>query len=809
MTTGPATFGAQLRRHRLAAGLTQEELAERAGLSARGIQDLERGARRLPHPETVRRLTAALGQLDGEPRATLAPTPPRPSLPATLTSFVGRKRAITELGSLLRVRRLVTLTGPGGIGKTRLALEVTSRLAARHEERVWLADLSPLVDGQLVVHAVATALGVREQPFRTLVETVCEVIADRPAVLVLDNCEHLLDGAVALVDTLIRRCPELRVLCTSREPLRISGEVAWRVPPLSTDEATKLFLERAETAGGTLPATESGTQAIADICQRLEGVPLAIELAAVRTAMFSAEQIVPLLDDAFRLLHTGPRTAPARHRGLRATIRWSYDLLTAAERVLLERLSVFAGGWTLQAAEAVAQVRPGLGDAPAPDADADADPDALDGFDILDLLGRLVDRSLVIAERMLDGIVRYRLQEVLRQFSHEQLQARGETDAVQARHANYFMHVLRESERRGLSAERRAVLDRIEVDLDNLRAARRWFVARGNGKAAQRFESGLYRLLMYRGHASEGRQSLLTALALPGGSNNTRAKALQCLSALAFTQADYADSAEYGTAGLALHRQIDDPIGLTYAFLTLGMTASVRGEFTTGESLLCEGRQASRRTANKSLVALSLALSANMEYLRGRFDAARQYAHQAIEASQTTGFGSPTCMALVTLGNLSHHAGDAASASELLSAGLTQAEDLAETYLIIRAAISLALLSADQGDVHGARALLDESLGRAVHLGNRHHVAQVLEGVAAFAASQRRDGAALRFASAASVIRRSVGAPRSPTEEQLLDARLAPARHALGAAPAAAASAEATRWPIDQAVARARAFLNR
>jgi predicted ATPase/DNA-binding XRE family transcriptional regulator len=780
MTIESASFGSQLRRQRLAAGLTQEELAERAGLSARGIQDLERGARRAPHPETVRRLTAALGRLDDAP-----PTPP--SIPSVPTSFVGRERAVADLGSMLLTSRLITLTGTGGIGKTRLALEVASTVAPRYEGAVWMVDLSPVVDGELVVHSVASTIGLREQPVRTLIETVCEFISGRSVLLVLDNCEHLLEACVALIDTLIRRCPGVRVLATSREPLRATGEVVWRVPSLGMAAAKELFLERARTAGAA-PPTERGALAIGDLCHRLEGVPLAIELAAVRNVMFSVEQLVSLLDDAFRLLTTGTRSAPLRHRTLRATIEWSYNLLTPAEQVLLERLSVFVGGWTLAAAESVCRLD-------------------RDDWDVLDLLGRLVDRSLVIAEPAKDGTLRYRLQEVLRQFTHERLEARPDANEVRSRHASYFMHVVRESERRSLTGERRVLLDRIELEMDNLRAARRWFVGRRDGKAAQRFGAGLYRLLMYRGHATEGRQSLVNALALPGGSSNTRAKAMQCLAALAFTQADYADAAEYGAAGLALHRQIDEPHGLTYAFIGLGMTATVRGSYALGSSLLAEARQASRRTVGTLLVPLALAISAHVEYLRGEYDVARQFAQQAIETGKVTGFTSQTCMAMVTLGNLSYLAGDCPTAAELLGAGLTEAEDLAETYLILRAAIPLALLSADQGDEHGARRLLDDGLNRALQLGNHYHVAQVLEGVAAFAAAQQRDQEALRLAAAGSVIRAAIGAPLSPTEQRMLAIRLDPVRSALGEATVAAVSAEANTWPIDLASARARAIL--
>jgi len=705
-----------------------------------------------------------------------------------MSTFVGREREVAAVGELVRTRRLVTLTGTGGIGKSRLGLEVTSRSVPRYDGRAWIVDLSPLVDGDLVVAAVATALGLREQPVRGLLDTVCEFVGERAALLVLDNCEHVLDASVTLVEALLKRCPKIRVLATSREALRAADETVWHVPPLSSVEATALFLDRASMAGAASPTSDAAAAtaaAVRELSQRLEGLPLAIELAAVQTRTLSIDQILDRLGDALRLLTTKDDVAPARQQTLHATIAWSYDLLTPAEQRLLEDVSVFIGGWTAASAQAI----------------------STEARDTKELLERLVERSLIVAEPAVNGETRYRLQDVVRQFSQERLHARGDAPAVRARHAQYFMQLVRDTEARGLSAERPALLDRLELELDNLRAARHWFVASADGKAAQRFEAGLYRLLMYRGHATEGRQSLVAALSLPGGSISTRAKALQCVSALAFTQADYADAAEYGMAGLVLHRETNEPIGLTYAFSTLGMTAAVRGDFDASDTLLEAARQASQVSGSTSLVALSLALSAYVAYLRGQNDTAREFAHGAIEAGDAMGFAPPSSMAIVTLGSIKYDTGDCDAAADLLRAGLERAEELGETYLSVRASIGLALLSADRADVRAARDLLDDGLGRALALGNRHHVAQALEGVAAFAASLRRGKAALRFAAAASSIRTTVGAPLSPTERRMLETRLGPIRHALGAAQSASAHAEGGGWSLEKAASEARTFL--
>jgi predicted ATPase/DNA-binding XRE family transcriptional regulator len=600
MATEAAAFGATLRRHRIAAGLTQEELAERAGLSARGIQDLERGARRSPHAATVRRLSEALGQVDLDGLAGPEPPPAigrASSLPIALSSVVGREHDLREVIARLRRARLVTLTGPGGIGKTRLSLEVATALAPDYEDGVWLAELASLADGQLVVPCVAAALGIREQFLRPLVDTLCDALVERSLLLVLDNCEHVLEDSVALLDRLLRSSPTLRVLATSREPLRVEGEAIWRVPPLRVPDldghvtretlidhgATRLFLYRAQSLVPSLTLDRSAQRAVAVVCRRLDGVPLAIELAAARTQMFSIEHIAQRLDDAFRLLSNGSRTAPARHRTLRAAIDWSYRLLSETEKLLLERVSIFAGGFSLDAVETVTAGG------------------ALASADILEVLGCLVDKSLVIAEPSADGTIRYRLQEVLHQFGHERLAERTlpERDALHERHARYFLNLVELAEPRALGDQRRVWLDRLELELDNFRAARRWFVGRADAEAAQGLCACLYRLLVYRGHASEGRASLLEALSLNGGAPATRAKALHFLGSLAWTQADYTAAASYQHEALAVRRQIGDRTGLAWSLAALGIVATMHNEFDDGKALLeeaCQGQPTHRRS---------------------------------------------------------------------------------------------------------------------------------------------------------------------------------------------------------------------
>ncbi|HWE64519.1 MAG TPA: helix-turn-helix domain-containing protein, partial [Chloroflexota bacterium] len=483
----PPAFKDLLRRSRLEAGLSQEALAERAGLSVRAISDLERGVKRWPRPETLQLLAVALN-LTPEDRTALASAGRRPSspristesrqphpapppvptsnLPVQLTSFIGREREQTEVRTLLETHHLVTIAGPGGAGKTRLALQVAGDLVSAYPDGVWLVELAQLSNPTLVPQEVASVLGLREQPDRALSVTIAEYLKSRQALLVLDNCEHLISACLELVAVLLGSCPQLRVLVTSREGLRVPGETIYQVPSLSLPdpgraytpeqllafEAIQLFMERVRERRFDFALTAANASAVAQICCRLDGIPLAIELAAARIGVLSAEDIAERLADAFRLLASGPRTAPPRHQTLRAALDWSHTLLGEQEQALLRRLSVF-GGWTLDAAEAVC-----AGDLTSPrrfasilTADRDPSPDQASQTElldrthrlpprhaggvgeerphfpvvareeILDLLDTLVNKSLVLMQDV-GRPAWYRLLETVRQYERERLE---------------------------------------------------------------------------------------------------------------------------------------------------------------------------------------------------------------------------------------------------------------------------------------------------------------------------------------------------------------------------------------------------
>jgi predicted ATPase/transcriptional regulator with XRE-family HTH domain len=458
LTPEPERFGDVLRNYRRAAGLTQEELAERAGISPRSISGLERGEGATPRRDTVSQLVQALSLNGAEraefqalvarrrpvgPRLISAPLTPgvdhsdaasRHNLPRSLNSFVGREAEMRELGSILTTAPLVTLVGAGGVGKTRLARELARLHAANYVDGAWLVELAELTDPSLITEAVASALGL--PPAREVVRrpgeqvsTLTQYLRDKHMLLVFDNCEHLVGACAELLSSLLRMCPQLHILATSREPLVISGEIIWLLRPFQLPDpkvplsagqlnqlaAVRLFVERARAVNSSIDLTDDNAAAVARVCVAVDGIPLAIELAAARTRVVTVEQLSDILEHDVHILGGPSRGSAPRHRTIRATIDWSHDLLGEREQILLRRLSVLAGPWTLETAEEVC-----TGGTIARE-------------DVLDLLAQLVDKSMVLVDAR-DVVARYRLLEPVRQYALERLEAAGEATQYQARH---------------------------------------------------------------------------------------------------------------------------------------------------------------------------------------------------------------------------------------------------------------------------------------------------------------------------------------------------------------------------------------
>jgi predicted ATPase/DNA-binding SARP family transcriptional activator len=715
-----------------------------------------------------------------------APPAPAPAAPPRqLTSFVGRARELAEVAGLLQSAPLVTLTGPGGVGKTRLALEVAGRAAGAWPDGVGFVDLAPVGDPGLVPQAVAAALGLREMPGRSLLDTLAGALGPRRVLLLLDNCEHLVEACAWLADALLRAGPGVRVLATSREPLGVAGEATYRVPSLAVPdadhplppaqlaqgEAVRLFAARAAAVRPGFAVTGRNAAPVAAVCRCLDGLPLALELAAAQVRALSVAQLATRLDDRFRLLTGGPRPAPARHRTLRAAIDWSYDRLTPVEQTLFARLSVFVGGFALEAAEAVgADDAPGLLGASA---STGASGCALEARDVLELLTRLADTSLVTATPVDDaeGAVRYRLLETLRQYAAERLRAAGDAAAARDRHAAHF---LARTEALGGRVERAAMRLTAEEfrwfagEHDNLRAALAWLRDRGDAERALRLGAALGRVWFHLGHLSEGRAWLRELLALPGAAAppappDLRAWALDTAASLARRQGDYAAARALHEEALALVRAAGDRPAEVWSLDRLAVVAAVAGDAATARARVGEMLAAAEALGDPAWRAEGDFVLGLVAVLCHEYPAARAHLEAALAVWRPAG------------------------------------HRLRSGYVLA----SLATAALGLGDRAAARAHLAEALGTARAFGDQTLTAWSFELLARAAAAAGQPGRAARLAGAAAALRARMSAPMSEDEAASLEGDLARVQRALGPERYRAARAAGAALTPEEAVAEA------
>ena len=623
----------------------------------------------------------------GEPGTLLAfpsarrPERPTDNLPREFSSFVGREREVSELKKLLVERRLLTLSGPGGAGKTRLALAVAQDLVENFEDGVWWVELSSTSDPDLVPRAVASALGMREMPDLPLTEVLARNLKAREALLILDNCEHLIEACARLADNLLRTCPNLHILATSREPLRISGEASWSVPGLSLPdpgslppaeltnfEAVRLFVERAREAHSGFALTEQNAPALARLSRKLDGIPLPIELAAARIRVLTVEQILERLEDPLALLTSGRRAAAPRHQTLRATLQWSYELLSHHERVLLDRLSVFAGGWTLGAAEAV-----GTGG-------------RVMAEEVLDLLSRLVEKSLVVVEDSpVDvGALRYGMLEPIRQFGREKLEESGEAPEARLKHAEHFMAFAEMVEPELLGRNQELWLQRLRVEFGNFRAALSWslqpdeHLRQRADELRLRLVAALWRFWDVEGF-EEGKQWLQTALESdPGGFPAVRAKALGGLGFILLFQQDYGPAIAALEEAVALYKELGDRSGAAFALASLGWAVlhgfyreRIPAFLRESEALIEEGLEGPPRAY------LGIVLAAATVW-EGDLDLATARIEEAIAMCRELGNLREAGMAIFNLGGIELKRGDTKKAAKVLEEGARIARQLGD-----------------------------------------------------------------------------------------------------------------------------------
>ena len=612
------------------------------------LRDLGRvRLRDLSSPEHVYQLVHPQLRVDFPPLRSLEATPN--NLAQQLNSFIGREREAAEVKALLESNRLVTLLGMGGIGKSRLSVQLGAEVMDGFSDGVWLIELAPLSDPQLVAQAVASVLGVKEEAGRPVIEALLKFARDRQVLIILDNCEHVVHACAELVKQLLQAGPSVKVLASSRDPLQIAGETAYHVPTLSAPdpskktslaeltrhEAVRLFIDRATASQPAFRVTEKNAAAVADICHRLDGIPLAIELAAARTRALSVEAIAARLNDRFRLLVTGDKTVLPRQRTLRALIDWSYDLLPPAERLLFQRLSVFAGGWTLEAADAV-----GAGG-------------GVEQPEVLDLLARLVEKSLVVMELSAE---RYRMLDTVRQYAQERMAETADVAGTCNRHLDFYL-ALAETARPELAGpEQGPWLSRLDLERENFLSAHAWSEGLPNtGELGLRMAHALRPYWIHRGLLSLGLRFSLDVLSRRGllDRNDARCQALAGAGQMCFFMGRDTEAKAYLSESLSIARETGNTKWAAAVLQPLGMACLGEGDFAAARQYLQEAVVLARALENKRELAASLNALAMLHRTEGEIDAARPLYETALSLARELGDPAYIAMFLLNLAMVS------------------------------------------------------------------------------------------------------------------------------------------------------------
>ena len=722
------------------------------------------------------------------------------NLPVQPTPLVGREREVAEVGGLLHEEgvRLLTLTGPGGTGKTRLALQTAAHLAEDFENGVGFVELAPLSGPELVAEGAARALDLRWGAGLSPAEALLDYLEPRETLLILDNCEHLIEACAGLADRLLRSCPGLKILATSREALSVPGERAWLVPSLSLPDAqeettpgqlvrhesVRLFVERAGAAAPGFKLDENNAPAVARICQRLDGIPLAIELAAVRIRVLSASQIAARLDDRFLLLTGGSRVAMPRQRTLLATMDWSHELLSDRERALFRRISAFANGFTLEAAEDVCSE------------------DGIDRGEVLDLLCRLVDKSLVLVGRRGDD-ARYRTLETVGQYASEKLEGSGEEEPVRSRHADYFLRLAEQAEPVLSGPDQGEWMDRLDAEVGNLRAAMAWFQEAEDTEADLRLASALWGFCHARGYYEMGRAWLEDALSKGGDPTPLRAGALTGAGFLAFLQCDYGRAEERLEQSLSLYEDLADRRGVAGVKDVLGGVAREQGDYERARTLHEEGLALWRELEDEHGIAESLYYLGLVAWLNGENERAWELSARALEVTRASGDTAGVLSSLINLGSVALYDGDYDRSETMLDESLALSREGGYREGVGWALNQLGMVAYHRGDLERAEQSLRESLAVHKDLGDMGRVASVLEALAETAGARKRFELSTRLFGAADILRETIGAPVPPCERPEHDRVLASVRTQVGDKEFSRLRTEGRTMKLEEALSRA------
>jgi predicted ATPase/DNA-binding winged helix-turn-helix (wHTH) protein len=685
---------------------------------------------------------------DGAPACALPA--PRHNLPAALNSFVGRESELAEVKALLAASRLVTLTSVGGTGKTRLSLQLGAEVLEQFPDGVWLVELAPLADERRVAQAVAFVLEVTEEAGKPVVDALARSVRDRRLLLVLDNCEHLLHGCAELAKRLLQAGPHLKILASSREPLHVAGEVVYRVPALAAAQAIRLFVERARSASGDFDSTPQNAGSIVEICRRLDGIPLAIELAAARVRALSVDKIAARLDDRFRLLTGGDPTAMPRQQTLRASIEWSYELLSAPERTLLRRLAVFSGGWTLEAAEAVG-----------------AGGEVERAASVLELLANLVEKSLVAMDAKGE---RYRLLETVREYALEQLRESGEERAIRDRHLAFFMDFASKARPELIGPQQAAWLARLDDERENLLSAHAWCDHAANGdELGLRLVSMTKQYWFRRGLLGLAHGAMAEALARAPARSRSRCRALFDAGQVGYFMGLYGEARERLEESIAIGRELGDRAVTAWALQPLGMACLGLADLAGARQHLEEALVRARELEDPRQIAAAVNARAQLHRVERDLDAAEPLFEHVIDL----------------------------------------ARELEDRESIAIGLLNLAMTSIERGRDERAAELLREALAIVDATGSKPAGQSVLEVCAGLAGMRSEWARTARFYGSAEAQAALTGCRRDPADAAFLAPWVARCRGALGDARFDAAVAEGRALPYEEGLAEARAWLGR
>jgi predicted ATPase/class 3 adenylate cyclase len=730
-----------------------------SGVALRDLGSLR--LRDLGNPEHVHQVVHPRLRSDFPALRTLEAIPN--NLPSQMTSFVGRERELAEVEALLGKTRLLTLVGVGGLGKTRLSLQVAADALDHYPDGIWFVELAPLQDARRVPQAVASVLGVKEDAGRPVIEALIRHVKDRQMLLILDNCEHLLDACAELARQLLQSGPHLKVLTSSRESLHVTGEASYPVPSLAVPdphakieladlaqyEAVHLFIDRAVAAQPAFRATRQNAAAITDICRRLDGIPLAIELAAARVRTLSVDKIAERLSDRFRLLTGGDRTVLPRQQTLRASIDWSYDLLAESERALLRRLAVFAGGFSLEAAEAA-----GKGG-------------EINESQVLDLLTQLVEKSLVELE--VEG-ERYRLLDTVRQYAQERLDESGDGDEVRARHLAFYLALAEAASPALVGPDQGAWLARLDLERENLLSAHAWCDrAEGGAELGLRLVHSVKKYWVKRGLLGLGDRVTVEALARAGAQERSLAR--------------------------------------SQGLFDAGQLECFMGRYGEAQRYLMESLAIAREIADTSMVAAVLQPLGLASLGQGDLAAARGHFEEAIDLARQLGDKHELLAAFNALAQLHRLEGDPDTAEPLYEKVLALARELGDRESIAIGLLNLAMVSIGRGSGPRAGRMLLEVLEIAREIGSKPAGQSVLEVSAGLASSSSDWERAARFFGMAEAQTERTGLHRDPADEAFLAPLITKTREALGAGQFASAEAEGRTLSYEEATSEARAWL--